>query len=142
MDFREAQLADLSAISRLLEQQGLMNLDCHQQLENFDILERAHLIIPIGALEVRERFGLIRSIAVDADYQGNGFGAMVLARLRARAADLGLQSLYLLTEEATGYFKRAGFSVVSRDQAPASILSSRQVLELCPSYATLMSCTV
>jgi arsenate reductase len=63
----------------------------------------------------------------------------MLALLLRRASDEGARHAWLLTTTAAGFFRRAGFQVAERSTAPATILSIRQAVSLCPASAILMT---
>ncbi|WP_246130512.1 arsenic resistance N-acetyltransferase ArsN2 [Nitrospirillum pindoramense] len=85
---------------------------------------------------------LVRSVVVPAAAQGKGIGRTLVALLLRRAWEEGHQRAWLLTTSAGGFFEKAGFKPVSRDQAPASVLATPQAQGLCPSTATLLSRTI
>jgi N-acetylglutamate synthase-like GNAT family acetyltransferase len=45
---------------------------------------------------------------------------------------------YLLTDAASGYWRRHGFQVIDRESAPAAITASREWAHACPANATAM----
>nr|WP_280110000.1 GNAT family N-acetyltransferase [Nitrospirillum amazonense] len=85
---------------------------------------------------------LVRSVVVPATVQGKGIGRNLVALLLRRAWEVGHQRAWLLTISAGGFFEKAGFKPVPRDQAPASVLATPQAQGLCPSTATLLSRTI
>ncbi|ASG24448.1 MULTISPECIES: arsenate reductase (glutaredoxin) [Nitrospirillum] len=85
---------------------------------------------------------LVRSVVVPETVQGKGIGRNLVALLLRRAWEEGHQRAWLLTTSAGGFFEKAGFKPVPRDQAPASVLATPQAQGLCPSTATLLSRTI
>ncbi len=138
MRFREAEKRDLPAIKNFLELAGLPGDDCENLADGFVILEEKGEIVATGCLEICGRFGLLRSIAVTPVYRGKGFARQMVALLEKQAYTKKIRRLYLLTETATDYFMKLGFSVMARSETPDSIARTRQFRELCPLSAKVM----
>jgi len=136
---RDAIDTDLENIMRMLHTSNLPSVDCEEHLDNFIIVEVNNKIIGIGGLEVYGNVGLLRSIVVDADSRKNGVGEIIYTLIAKKASNVGVNILYLLTESAEKYFSGLGFSVLDRDEIPASIKETKQFKELCPSSAKVMS---
>lgn len=89
-----------------------------------------------SGIELCNRAVLLRSVVVLLDARGQGFGkAITDATLRRLEPGV---SAYLATTSAASFFDGLGFTVVSRDEVPASILSTRQLSGICPASATIM----
>lgn len=138
MDIRRATSDDLEEIAPLLETAELPPLPSNLPLSNVLVALRDGAVIGVIALEVRGLRGLVRSVAVEPGQSGQGVGASLLRSLLARALELSLRELYLLTEDAEGFFGSAGFVAVPRDAVPAEIRSTREYSEECPESATVM----
>lgn len=89
-------------------------------------------------VEVYGTDGLLRSLAIDLDVQGQGYGALLLQKLEQHAKSIGIQTLYLLTETAVEYFQGKGFESIVREFAPEAIKQTKEFSGLCPDSATLM----
>lgn len=98
----------------------------------------AAAIVGSAALELYGTDALLRSVAVDAAYRGQGLGM----RLTAAALDLarrrGVCAAYLLTETAGGFFPRFGFVAVGRAAVPAAVLQSVEFTTACPVSALVL----
>jgi len=138
MNCRKATTADLKVIRELLSASKLPSDDCDEHIENFIVVEDKGKIIGTGGLELCGANGLVRSIAVTPEYRGNGIAREIYRQIEDKAYDSGIRALYLLTESATGYFKKLGFVVKDRSGIPDAIKQTRQFRELCPSSATIM----
>jgi amino-acid N-acetyltransferase len=138
MDIRRATSDDLEQIGRLLDAAGLPPLPGNLPLTNVLVALRDNVVIGVVALEVRGLRGLLRSLAVDSGHSSQGVGASLLQSLRARAQELSLRELYLLTEGAEEFFGNAGFVAVPRNSVPAEIRSTQEYSEQCPESATVM----
>ena len=82
--------------------------------------------------------GLLRSLAVIPSTQGSGLGAQLLQHIENLASEDGVESLYLLTTDADGYFEKRGYAVIEREKVPSVIKSTAQFSSLCPGSATVM----
>jgi amino-acid N-acetyltransferase len=89
-------------------------------------------------LEIFGSDGLLRSLAVESEVQGEGCGTSLLSALEQHSKSVGVENLYLLTETAEEYFKNKGFEAIDRECAPEPIKQTTQFSSLCPSSATLM----
>lgn len=95
-------------------------------------------VVAFGGFESLGQDALLRSIVVLPAHRGRGIGREVIRRLLGAARRDGASAAYLLTTDASAYFGALGFDRVEREQAPASIRSTRQMAALCPASATLM----
>lgn len=104
----------------------------------FVVREDDGRVVGVAGLELHGDFGLLRSVAVDADYRSQGLAAALVEAVLARAARVGLRSVYLLTTGARDYFARRGFADCPRDEAPPAIRESWEFRTGCPTSAVLM----
>jgi arsenate reductase len=91
-----------------------------------------------GGLELLGEDALVRSLAIRPEARGRRAGAAALAILLRRAFGFGARRAWLLTTDAAGFFGRAGFVAVAREEAPAAVRGTAQFRTLCPASATLM----
>jgi amino-acid N-acetyltransferase len=117
-----------------LEQHGVAERFGHY----FVVREDDGRVVAVGGLEVYGEHGLLRSVAVDPDYRGQGLAAALVAAVIERAQLLELSAVYLLTTTARDYFGRHGFTEDGRDHAPAAIRESWEFKSGCPATAVLM----
>ena len=130
---------DPGAVIRLLEASGLPTADLEPgHFEGF--LGCGDSARPSGAigLEAHDGHGLLRSLVVAPDLRGGGCGKALVAGIEARARELGLADLYLLTETAQPFFAALGYEVVERGSVPEPIRATREFSSLCPDSATVM----
>jgi len=104
----------------------------------FVVREDDGRVVGVAGLELHGDVGLLRSVAVDPDYRGQGLAKALVEAVLARAERVGLRAVYLLTTSARDYFSRHGFSECSRDEAPDGIRESWEFRTGCPSTAALM----
>jgi amino-acid N-acetyltransferase len=96
---------------------------------------------PIGAigLERRDAIGLLRSLVVAPGRRRQGLARALIGTLERYAHESGITELVLLTETAEPFFRRLGYTVIDRDQAPVAITSSAEFRTLCPTTAVCMT---
>jgi amino-acid N-acetyltransferase len=136
--FRVAVSKDWPAIKRMLLAAGLPLDGAQQHLSHFVVGEVDGKPICAGGLEVYGADALLRSIVVDDESRGKGWGNQLLARLTEHAATLSVTRLYLLTTSAEAYFLRRGFVAVPRPNIPEQLNFSRELQGACPASATAM----
>lgn len=99
----------------------------------------AGAVVGLGGVEVYGENGLLRSVAVARSCQGSSIGRAIVEDRIAWARRLGLDSLYLLTETAPGFFERLGFRRVTRASFPQAVQASSECSQLCPDTAVAMA---
>jgi amino-acid N-acetyltransferase len=104
----------------------------------FVVREDDGRVVGVAGLEVHGADGLLRSVAVDAEYRGQGLAAALVEAAVERARRVSLRAVYLLTTTARDYFARHGFADCPREEAPAAIRESWEFRTGCPSTAAFM----
>jgi len=127
---------------------GALDLLGRAELTDQDVTERwGHYfvvreddgrVVGVAGLEIHGEDGLLRSVAVDADYRGQGLAASLVEAALERAKRVQLRSVYLLTTTARDYFARRGFVDCPREEAPAAVRGSWEFRVGCPSTAAFM----
>ena len=74
-----------------------------------------------------------------ADRQGRGHGARLTQAALGLASARGVDTIYLLTETAAGFFPRFGFEPVQRAAVRPEVLQSVEFISACPETATVMT---
>jgi len=128
----------LAYVESLLEENGLPSSDVRSKPRCFYVAYDGDERVGIGGIELRGVAGLLRSVAVDPDYRGEGLGTALCERLEAVARDEGVEVLYLLTTTVPGFFADRGYEEVPRDDAPAGIQTTTEFADLCPETAVCM----
>lgn len=96
-------------------------------------------IVGHAGLEIHGRDAFLRSLVVLPEARGRGYGGAMVARQCRRAFDLGARRAWTLTTTVTDWLEKKSFARVERTDAPATILTTRQAVSLCPSSATLLT---
>lgn len=105
---------------------------------NFILAKKNSQIIGCIGIEQYETEGLLRSFAIDRQYQKKGFGKELINRLLAYAVQQEINTLHLLTNTASEYFGKIGFKTQDRDKAPDAIKKTTEFTSLCPSTSVYM----
>jgi amino-acid N-acetyltransferase len=138
IQFEKAQAVDEEAIRELLRTSKLPYEDVHAHIGSFLIARSSGQFVGCVGLERAGRTALLRSLAVDAAFRGQGIGNTLCARVMEDARKDGLTDLYLLTTSEEYFFAKLGFVKQSRESAPPEIQATAQFTELCPASAILM----
>ena len=133
-----ARAGDAPAIRSLLGRSGLPTAgfgDCGSEVV---VARRGTDVVGCAGLDVRSGGALLRSVAVAADCRGHGLGVKLTEAALARARQLAVPAVYLLTTSAERFFPRFGFEPISRDEVPPSVRLSVEFTTACPSSAVVM----
>jgi amino-acid N-acetyltransferase len=140
IEIRAATAEDRDAVEALLRRTKLPPDGLDDQFgDGYAVAQEDGRIVGAAGVEVYGRYGLLRSVAVDPDAQGRGLGERLTRERLAWARARGLESVYLLTNTAAGYFPRIGFTPVSRAEVPEEIRRSLQFAAVCPSMAAVLT---
>ena len=135
---RAAQPADLDAVIELLTEASLSIPGVAEHFADFLVAERDGTIVGAVGLEMRGRDAFLRSAVVAPAERGTGIGRALTERITEMARGRGVETLWLLTTKADGYWKRHGYDYVSRDEIPESVKVSPQFAGACPASAVAM----
>ena len=136
---QRATANDLPAVLELLEANKLPTAGVQDHLKHFLLeFDRAELIACAG-LEIHDRAGLLRSVAVSEDHCSTGLGKKLVRAVLEHAKANHLSSISLLTETAQDYFPRFGFQITPRASLPESLHASAEFRGACPDSAIAMT---
>ncbi len=138
---RSATEEDYAQIAQLLTSHGLPIDDIAGSDIEFLVLESATAVIACGALQRLGGCCLLRSLAVREKHRDAGHAARLCEALIDNASRECYGDIFLLTNDAAGYFVRHCFENFDRRHAPDAIRQSRQFSNLCPESAVLMRYT-
>ena len=124
---RQAAIDDINGIIELiqpLEQQGLLVKRSREQLEisieQFYVMERDGLITACVAVipYPDNAMAELACLAVHADYQNSGRGDAMLQFAENRAIELAMKALFVLTTQASYWFRERGFETLELAKLP------------------------
>lgn len=95
-----------------------------------------NVLVGTGGLEVYGDHGLLRSLSVKMGIRGKSVGTNITEYLIDEARERRLKAIYLLTENARGFFEKRGFRDIPRDSIPESLKASSEFSPAKP-HATL-----
>ncbi len=128
---------DVRHVKRLLRAAGLPADDLNAGMLAFVAEANGR---PIGAIGI-ENFGsvaLLRSLVMESEFRGGGFGSFLVERLEELARKRGVAELWLLTIDADAWFQKLGYRAMGREHAPTEIRATAEFSSLCPDDAVLM----
>ncbi len=132
MDYtvRPARTGDVRAIRGLVDANvasgrllDKATVTLYEDIQEFVVAELAGgaRVIGCGALHVMwEDLAEIRTIAVNQNYRGEGAGYLIVETLLARAREVGVSRVFVLTF-AVKFFGRLGFEEISGDAATPEV---------------------
>ena len=139
MEIRAASREDLEAVRRLVAEAALPQEGLEDQFGHaYAVAIESGRLVGAAGVERYGGYGLLRSVVTVADRRGGGIGEALVQDRLAWAERAGLESIYLLTTTAAGYFPRLGFTAVERAAVPAEIRASGEFSSVCPSSAVVM----
>jgi amino-acid N-acetyltransferase len=124
---RSATIDDVGGIISIiepLEESGVLVRRSRERLEaeieRFVIAEYDNQIIGCAALYAfpEENVGELAALAVDPDFQREGYGEALMREIEFRARKLKLGSLFVLTTRTAGWFLERGFEVSAISDLP------------------------
>jgi len=133
-----ANREDLPAITRLLTEAHLPLDGLTPWLHQIVVATEDNQIVGCVALEIYGTVALLRSVAVASSHQGQQVGHRLVDAVLAQAREQGIHDLYLLTETASSYFSRWGFTSITRDDVAPALQRSVEWREACPASALVM----
>lgn len=139
MPLRPATDDDLPRITALLRQSALPVDDLADATVHFLVEDDDMELAGVIGLQRFDGVALLRSLAVAPAHRRGGLGGRLVAALEARARDLGITELVLLTQTAEAFFLRNDYQRIRRDDAPAAVQASAEFRTLCPASAVCMA---
>lgn len=95
-------------------------------------------LVAVAGIEAHPPVGLLRSVAVRPSRRNTGLGRRLVMQAERWSLAHGIESLFLLTTTAAGFFGRLGYEEILRSEAPSAIAGTSQFAGLCPSSSTFM----
>ena len=138
VEIRPARPGDLGAAREILASAGLPVADLFAEHLAF-VAENDSRFAGVIGLESFGAIGLLRSLVVSADSRAGSLGRRLVAELEVSSREQGMEALWLLTIDADPFFRRLGYVVMDRADAPLAIRTTAEFSGLCPGDAVLMS---
>jgi len=138
MDYlvRPARTGDVRSIRRLVDANVATDhlldkatVTLYEDVQEFLVAQQGRVaqpgsdarVVGCGALHVMwEDLAEIRTIAVDEEFQGEGIGYSIVEALLARARELGVRRVFVLTF-AVKFFGRLGFEEIGSEAASPAV---------------------
>jgi N-acetylglutamate synthase-like GNAT family acetyltransferase len=134
-----ATFEDMPEITNLLESVNVPTDGINPDFTNFYIVrDENNKIVGCIGLELFTGTALLRSFAVNPDFQGNNIGRTLIRRLLDDANKAGMMAVYVCTAKAPVLFINNGFANVDLDDVPYEIRNSGLFKHGCPSGAAYM----
>jgi amino-acid N-acetyltransferase len=129
----------LAGAVALLEAAGLPVADLTEaHLNHFFYYGSATEPNGLIGLELYGRQALLRSLVVAPPARSAGLGGALLEHAESHARATGAQSIFLLTTTAEPFFRRRGYVLADRADAPALIRNTREFGDICPASSAFM----
>jgi C_GCAxxG_C_C family probable redox protein len=123
---RKALEADLPSILLLLQQSSLPTEDIPRENQFFWVVEKDREIAGVIGIENYGRSGLLRSFVVHPSCRRQSIGASLLQHAIKEADKLGVESLFLCTNTAAGYFEKHHWIYIRRESVSEEIRQSEE----------------
>jgi len=133
-----ASQANLPAILSLLTESGLPQEGVSKHLSTALLARAGRQVVGCAALELYGSVALLRSVAVDWSYRGQGLGQRLTEAALRLAQENGVTRVYLLTETASQFFPKFGFRPIDRSHVPPAVRGSIEFTSVCPVSALAM----
>ncbi len=126
-DIRSAKIEDINGIIDLikpLEDSGLLVKRSYERLEteinNFYVIERDNKIISCVAMFIadNQQQAELACMAIKAEYQSQGRGDKLFKHLFKDALKNNIKQIFILTTQATHWFREQGFVKASLEELP------------------------
>ena len=129
---RQAGQNDLAWVKGLLEKNDLPTAGVDDWYGNFVVgVDANGLRVGVAGCELYGHAALLRSVAVEEKCRNAEYGRAMVEAVLKNAKQRHVDSVYLFTDGAEGYFKQLGFEVVEREQMDAGVKTSREFTESC-----------
>jgi len=97
--------------------------DIYENIRDYFILRENGKVIACAALHISwSELAEIKSVAVAEEYQGKGYGKLLIKACLEEAEELGIPTVFCLTYRQ-GFFSRFGFTEVDKMELPQKVWS-------------------
>lgn len=122
---------------RLLQDSGLPTEDITPGTQLF-VVEEGEGVAGTIAVEYDYDTALLRSLSVAPALRGRGLGDQLTSFIEDYLRKQGVQTVFLLTTTAAGFFSKRGYEVVGREEVPDFIKNTHEYSVLCTASSTVM----
>jgi amino-acid N-acetyltransferase len=129
---------DLPEIRALLQRLRLPLEGVAEHLTTMLVAREGEAIVGTAALELYAEGALLRSVAVEPQWQGKQLGHQLIDAALQLATTHGVRTVFLLTTTAEQFFPKFGFEQINREQVPPSVRRSAEFQSACPASAIVM----
>ena len=137
MNIVPASQNSFSAAVELLKKNNLPTEDINPGTQLF-VTEENDSVIGTVAVEYNFDVALLRSLSVSEQKRNSGIGQMLVDFIENYVQKQGVQSIYLLTTTAEGFFLKKGYESVDRNEVPDFIKNTKEFSIICSASSTLM----
>ncbi|SCU74573.1 N-acetyltransferase GCN5 [Cupriavidus necator] len=123
---RAAGIADIQAISEVLQQCGLSVENVRPAACLCHVAEFGEIVAGCACGEIFDQTFVIRTVGVLPDFRERRIATHLVAALLMRARANDCTKAVLLTTEHPAFFARYGFSLTSVDELPTELELSRE----------------
>jgi amino-acid N-acetyltransferase len=135
---RPAASGDLLPVSNFLTKNGLPTNGVDKCVGNFMVAQdKKGSWVGVAGIELYGKSGLLRSVAVDEPFRGMGQGRALVDAVLRNAKAKGIDTVYLLTDNAEAYFVGLGFKLVDRGDIDEAVKASVEFGEMCASAVAM-----
>ena len=138
MNIQSATTADIPDILTLLKASALPTAGIERHVETALIVRDSGQLLGCAAVEVYGQAGLLRSVAVEVEHRGEGWGERLAKAALELARERGVRDIYLLTTTAGHFFPRFGFTAIPRADLDPALNQSEELRGACPASALAM----
>lgn len=138
INIRKAKKSDLADIIKLLKNNNLPTVDIPDSSIQLYIGSYNDETIGIIGIEIYEKIGLLRSLAVQDSFKKLNVGTKLINKLFDQKKQNNIKDVYLLTETAEDYFTKFNFDKVDRSNIPDIIMETSEYKDICPNSAVVM----
>ena len=139
MEFEFADPSDEPQVRQLLAGCELPDEDITaSHLQHFLVVRHETNLAAVIGLELFGQCALLRSLAVETHVRGQRIATRLVEKVEEYARSHEVESLYLLTTTAEGFFKKQGYCTTDRNDVPTVLNETVEFKSICPSTAICM----
>jgi amino-acid N-acetyltransferase len=139
MEFESAVPGDEPQVRQLLAGCELPDEDITaSHLQHFLVVRHEKNLAGVIGLELLGQCALLRSLAVEAHVRGQGIATRLVEKVEEYARSHDVESLYLLTTTAAGFFGKHGYRTTDRNNVPTVLKETAEFKNICPTTAICM----